>query len=348
MKYVFLSTVFCLIQSVLLSQNDVLWCERTTLSKQIDIPTKIAFGSCGSQNKEQPILEEIVQKKPSLFIYLGDNIYGDTRDMRVLKEKYGMLSCKPEFQKLRKNMPVIATWDDHDYGVNDGGIEYPMKAESKKIFLEFWKEPATSERWKHDGIYHTEYFGDSAHQVQVILLDTRTFRTSLIGKDGVYQPNLDSSATILGKEQWEWLKAQLLKPAMLRIIASSTQFATQWNGWEAWANFPIEQQRMFSLIKSTRANGVVFISGDVHYAELSKQQSENAYPIFDMTSSGITQLEHHLAHNQYRIGEGLNKKNFGMIEIDWQTDPTIIFKGFNKFGKEKINHSVKLSELKFQ
>jgi alkaline phosphatase D len=92
----------------------------------------------------------------------------------------------------------------------------------------------------------------------------------------------------------------------------------------------------------------VFISGDVHYAELSKQQPEGMYPIYDMTASGITQVENHLAANKYRVGEGLIGRNFGMLEIDWNpTDPILYLKGFNVFGKEKIKGEVKLSTLQF-
>ena len=61
--------------------------------------------------------------------------------MEVLKKKYQLLGAKPEFQALRKNVAVVATWDDHDYGSNDAGKEYPMKEKSKEVFLEFWSEP---------------------------------------------------------------------------------------------------------------------------------------------------------------------------------------------------------------
>ena len=101
----------------------------------------IAFGSCSKEDKDQPILETILTKEPELFIYLGDNIYGDTRDMDILKKKYDLLGAKDEFQNLRSNCMVLATWDDHDYGENDAGRHYPYKAESKEIFLDFWQEP---------------------------------------------------------------------------------------------------------------------------------------------------------------------------------------------------------------
>src|SRR3954447_19771 len=94
--------------------------------------TRIAFGSCARQDKPQPIWEAIVAAKPQLFLSLGDNIYGDTQDMAVMKKKYDQVAAIPVFQKLKQTCPILAAWDDHDYGVNDGGAEYPKKDESQQ------------------------------------------------------------------------------------------------------------------------------------------------------------------------------------------------------------------------
>jgi len=69
--------------------------------------SKIAFGSCSKEDEDQPILETVLTKGPELFIYLGDNIYGDTRDMNLLENKYGLLAAKNEFQNLRSNCMVL-------------------------------------------------------------------------------------------------------------------------------------------------------------------------------------------------------------------------------------------------
>ncbi|MFN8277530.1 MAG: alkaline phosphatase D family protein [Chitinophagales bacterium] len=338
--------IFLVAAQLLQAQREILWCDRPTAVPATAAIQRIAFGSCAKQNREQPILKEIMNVKPDLMIYLGDNIYGDSKDTFKLREKYGLLSCKPEFRKLLATVPTLATWDDHDYGQDDAGSEYPMKEATKRMFLEFWKEPTTSSRWQHPGIYHVLNYGDSAHRVQVILLDLRTFRSPLIGKDYHYQINTDSLATMLGAEQWQWLKGVFLQPAMVRVICSSTQFGTEHNGWECWDNFPLEQDRMLKLIKETKANGVVFISGDVHYAELSMRKIDGLYPIYDLTSSGLTHREHRLAANKYRVGEGLNQRNFGLLDIRWGTDPTILFRAFDWTGHERIIKEVPLSELK--
>ena len=319
------------------------------------LPSKIAFGSCSNQNKPQPILNTVVSQKPDLFIYLGDNIYGDTKDMNVLAQKYKQLSNKKEFQNLRANTAVLSTWDDHDYGWNDAGKEYPFKEASKEIFMDFWKVPLRSPRRQHPGIYGSHTFTDGKKTLQVILLDTRTFRDPLKRNsktnnvDGKfkndYQPDT-TQKTILGTTQWQWLEKTLKQNADLRIICSSIQFGHEYNGWESWTNLPNEQQKMIRLIKKTQANGVVFISGDVHWAEISKRTFHDVYPIYDVTASGITEDWHNLEPNRYRVQNAFRKNHFGMIKIDWKKEnPEAVMQIKDVNGETVIRHSVSLDEL---
>ena len=318
----------------------------------------IAFGSCSKQSKPQPILDLISELNPAAFIYLGDNIYGDTRDMNVLKQKYEKLGNKPEFQRLRREVRLLATWDDHDFGENDAGRHYPFKEASKEIFLDFWGIPEDSERRQHTGIYDAIILERLQVKVQVILLDTRTFRDDLIhntNKDkkgpykNDYQPNPSPDSTFLGAEQWAWLEEQLKVEADLRIIASSNQFSHEYNGWESWTNVPHEQKKMLKLSKKTQANGVVFISGDVHWGELSKYENKHTYPIYDVTSSGLTQSWHNTEPNKHRIGLPVRKNNFGVIEIEPRRgiDTLLTFKIINKHNMTQVKHRIKLSDLRF-
>jgi alkaline phosphatase D len=315
--------------------------------------TRIAFGSCAEEDKPQPVLGLVVQKRPDLFIYLGDNIYGDSHTMDTLRAKYARLGRKPEFQRLRQSTQVLATWDDHDYGHNDGGRHYPFREASKDIFLDFWNEPPDSERRQHPGIYHSLLFGPPEQRVQVLLLDTRTFRDDLLPNDSLpphkndYRPNPSPDSTLLGAAQWAWLEAQLRIPAQVRIVASSIQFSHTYNGWESWTNIPHERQRMLDLIRKTQANGVVFISGDVHWGELSRQQAPGQYPAYDVTSSGITETWDVLEPNDNRLGEAVMENNFGLIEIDWGADPTLHLQLFDVMGRQRVSHHVPLSELRF-
>jgi alkaline phosphatase D len=313
--------------------------------------SKIAFGSCANQNKPQPILNEIVARKPELFVYLGDNIYGDTVDMQLLQTKYNQLGTKAEFQALRRNVPTVAIWDDHDYGANDAGSEYPQKARSRDIFLDFWQVPFDSPRRQHEGIYHSYLFTDGQHRLQLILLDTRTFRDPLARNPfkswkNDYHPDTNPEKTFLGETQWEWLTEQFRVPADVRIVASSIQFGHQHNGWESWTNFPYEIQKMARIIKQTRANGVVFISGDVHWGELSVLDVPGLYPVHDVTSSGLTETWPTVEENVNRHGEIVRENNFGMIEIDWSApEPSVELQLIDIKGRKRVSKTVKLSEM---
>lgn len=201
--------------------------------------SKIAFGSCSNQSNSLPIFDVVVKHKPDLFVFLGDNIYGDTENMKTLQAKYDRLASQPTFQNLKKNVPIIATWDDHDYGQNDAGRHYPKKEESKELFLNFFEEPTASERRKHEGIYTSYLYETKGKKVQIILLDNRTFRDDykLYNNEFEddkryfysldYAPAQNSDSTYLGAAQWKWLETELQKPADLRLIGSGSQFGIE-------------------------------------------------------------------------------------------------------------------------
>jgi len=91
----------------------------------------IAFGSCNKQNLENPLWDDILTNKPSYWIWGGDNIYSDTDDMSLMKTHYNDQLEQKGYKAIRKQTKVHGTWDDHDYGLNDGGLEFDVKAKSQ-------------------------------------------------------------------------------------------------------------------------------------------------------------------------------------------------------------------------
>lgn len=315
--------------------------------------TRIGFGSCARQDKDQPIWDRVNLWRPDLFVFLGDNIYGDTEDMAVMAAKYQMLADKPGFRDLRRNAQVIATWDDHDYGVNDGGSEYPMKAESAAMFLDFWGVPADHPRRSHPGIYGSYFFGPEGRRVQVILPDNRTFRTPLLGYSvepedkGQYVVNPDPHATLLGQAQWDWLEAELRRPADLRILASSTQILPDAPGYEAWINFQADHQRLLDLIDFAQVENLLIISGDTHYAELSKLEERMPYPLYELTSSGLTEVWPVFGPNKNRIAQAPLMPNYGRLTIEWDgPEPQVLMEVEMLDGTIGISHAVQFADLK--
>ena len=314
--------------------------------------SRIMFGSCIKQQNPVPIFKTIVEQKPDLFLFLGDNIYADTNDRKVMQRKYARLNSLADFRRLRESMPVLATWDDHDYGRNDAGVEYPQKVESQQEFLRFWNEPKDSPLWKRPGIYKSQIFGPEGKRVQIILLDTRYFRSELKrGKKrvgGHWVPDQDPKKTMLGAAQWEWLEAELRKPAELRIVVSSIQAVAQDAGQETWSNFPAERARLFKLIDDTGADGVVFISGDRHWSELSSTGSETPYPLFDLTSSSLNQVHGRRTptENRFRVSNTTyHKPNFGAVLIDWKPQPSVTLQIIDESAEVRFEQSIRLRDL---
>ena len=303
--------------------------------------TNIAFGSCCNQDLAQPIWDVIRNQRPDFFAFIGDNIYADTDDMQVMKAKYQQLGRNPQFLKFRQEIPIIATWDDHDYGINDGGSEYIPKQQSKELMLNFFREPSTSIRWKREGVY-TSYFGGPHQRLQVILLDLRWFRSSLISDENGYVANPDPTATMLGSEQWKWLEQQLRMPAEIRILFSSTQFISSDHGWEKWANFPFEKARLLKMIDQLNVRNLIIASGDMHYGELSKEVSPGGIELFDLTSSGLNFVESGDGiPNTKRISLFDSDCNYGWITIDWRKSPRRLrLEVRNSFGQSVISQEI--------
>jgi alkaline phosphatase D len=328
---------------------------------------KIAFGSCAFQWDEQPIWNTIANAEPDLFLFIGDAIYGDWDGEKVydvtdesLTREWGLLASNKNFSSFRNKVPVMATWDNHDYGKHNGGADFSKKELTKKHFLDFFNEPENSERRKTPGIYDAKIFGPEGKRVQIILLDTRYFKSPFVKDErtkeekkelnivGNYKPNFDLEATLLGEEQWKWLEDQLIKPAEIRFIVSSTQIIADEKGMDEWGNFPLERKKLFNLIEKTNTNGVIFLSGNVHFAEISKFD-EGPYPLYDFTSSGLTHINESYARavNSYRVNNPFVDLNFGLVEIDWDAQPVpqVVLKAVGLDGVVAIEYKISLQSL---
>lgn len=293
---------------------------------------RIAFGSDIEQDKPQRIWDAILEADPDVFIFAGDNVFVDSRDPDVFRRAYAKLGAKPGFREIRRRAELLAIWDDHDLGENDAGGDFPIKELSKRMFLEFFEVPKSSPRWSRDGLYDVVTYGPTGRRVQIILLDTRYFRDPLRRKEpelphglDIYAPHEDETTTLLGEEQWRWLDATLREPAEVRLIVSSIQVIPEDHRYESWSNFPHERRRLFELIETTGAEGVVLVSGDRNLAEISRYDEAPGGPIYELTSSPMTQLFPPTGGgwseelNRHRVSDGNYRyPNFGLITIDWQ------------------------------
>ncbi len=309
MKKVLLAIIICSAVQITFAQNQI---------------TKIAFGSCSEEETKEQMWSDIVAQSPQLWVWLGDNIYADTHDMKFLRAQYQKQKDNADYQKLIATCPVIGTWDDHDYGINDSGKNYSRKKESKEEMLRFLDVPANDPVRKHEGVYSAHTYGSGSKKVKILLLDTRYFRDTVLKSNDPkkrYQANL--TGDILGEAQWTWLENELKNSdAAVHVIGSSIQFVAEDHGYEKWANFPQARKRMIELLGRVKPKNSIIISGDRHIAEISKMKIPGLpYELYDFTSSGLTHTWSDTGMdsemNSHRVGDLIIQKTFGMLLIDW-------------------------------
>jgi alkaline phosphatase D len=291
----------------------------------------IAIGSCLDTAKSLAILDVITATQPDLFIFGGDNVYAadesDDPTLASLQTAYQDLARAPEFQNLKRNIPILATWDDHDYGLNDAGADFAHRLQSERLFEGFWQIDPEDPSATRPGIYRAVMIGEGANAVQIILLDTRFFRTALktpwipplVGR---YIPTDDPAQSMLGAEQWQWLTEALKQPAALRILVSSVQVLADGHQWEAWRMLPREQQRLLDLLAATDGQTVI-VSGDRHLAALYQGSAPATKPLIELTTSSLNLPLSEIAAviteetGSTLLDSAFYEANFGWIEIDW-------------------------------
>lgn len=252
-----------------------------------------------------------------LWMWLGDIVYGDRGGVDTLRWMYAYQQSLPEYAALRKQIPVVGVWDDHDYGVNDGGIEYEHKEETQRMLLDFLDEPADSPRRLQEGIYTSYRFVKNDTRIKLILLDERSFREEArAGKD------------ILGEKQWQWLHEELFSDtAEVTLIASSSQVIPNDNYAfnEVWQDYPASREKLLSWLNDVSGT-VLILSGDRHYGEISQMENgrnQGRSTLYEMTSSGLTHTKNYTLYsalpiepNSHRVGNFFSELNFGVIDID--------------------------------
>lgn len=287
---------------------------------------RFAFGSCSRHDKPQSVWGAVRAVAPDAFVWLGDVIYADGKANGTRayigndahRAAFETQRAHPEYAALARETKIVGTWDDHDFGFNNAGAEWEQKPFAQRVFLDFLGVPLDSPRRERAGVYAHHTFRNLGRRgnrsARLILLDTRYHQRPEKGE-------------LLGEDQWRWLERALLpvargnagdvsrkdddpsyrEPAIeseadvgdvdVVVVGSSIQVHAEtqklvdglFQGVESWNEFPAEKKRLLELVERSRAR-VVFLSGDVHHAEIITSPARCALPyeLVEITSSGMT------------------------------------------------------------
>ena len=271
---------------------------------------KIGLGSCLDQDYPQPIWQSIKDEDLNYFIFLGDNVYGDTPSGSLRKMKSAYDKQKKVLPDFLDDISIFSIWDDHDFGINDGGADYRFKRQAQELYIDFWEIPKEDDRSNRDGIYFSknEIFFDK--KFKFIFLDTRFFRSKLKGKKSNYIENVEPDATILGDAQWMWFENELKSDFDFLFIFSSIQIIAKDHRFEKWSNFPNERAKLFELLEQFNDKTILF-SGDRHRAGIYRKNG-----IIEVTSSSMNKPGSSFNEtDSYLIGKTYPQENYGVLEI---------------------------------
>lgn len=336
--------------------------ETTFLSKKLwewrtDAPDfKVAFGSCNYVNEPEvdrpgtpygsnhKIFESIAAKNPEIMLWGGDNIYlreVDYDSKTGIYHRYSHSKRIKEIQPLLAKAQNFAIWDDHDFGPNDSDRSFYNKYVTQQAFKDFWANKSYgSNSNQKEGTYSTFNWNDA----QFFLLDDRFFRS----------PNdrLTGEKTMLGKEQFEWLIDGLTNSkANFKIIVLGGQLLNTNADKENYGSYPDEKARLLQELVDNKIKGVLFLTGDRHFSELSALNRAATYPIYDWTvsplTSGVATSMARKENNLLRVeGSAFFEHNFGTLEFTGnKTARQLKLTLFNTKGEELWTKLILKKEL---
>jgi alkaline phosphatase D len=274
--------------------------------KSIQQLKHFAFGSCNYHQAHQYIWPVLTQQKPQLWIWGGDAVYGDwNKNSEELRQSFATQNSHPDYQAFKQQVPILGTWDDHDFAYDEANGHYEAKPESQKMFLDFMEEPQHSPRRKQAGIFTSYDFGPAGQRVKMILLDNRYFK------------DLEADAAILGKTQWEWLEKELKhSQADVHFIVSGLSVLSPLMPYtEQWADYPGEYEHMLQLLNTYKPKGLVFLSGDKHFSSIWKRHGH-----LEFMASGMTHVAPRITwwYLSRRYPITFFGINYGHVEIEWK------------------------------
>ncbi|MFN8288373.1 MAG: alkaline phosphatase D family protein [Chitinophagales bacterium] len=309
------------------------------------------FGSCALLNTGASrfifpgfsvnIFNHMKRQHSDFMVWLGDNVYYFNKHYNSYQGMFNRnLKIRNTFPLLAdflNNQPNYAMWDDHDYGWNDADRKFPLKDTSLVVFKGFWPNP-----YNEADTLKGNYFTFRYYDAEFFMTDCRWYR----------DPEGDTAASFLGPEQVTWLENKLkASDATFKFICVGSQVLNECFYGESYAKYTVERNRLFDFIANNNIKGCIFLTGDKHYAELSKKDWKG-YPLYDFTSSPLTSPILPVRYlgiykNYCSISETiLYKKNFGKISISGPAGNRVCkFELFGKGGKKKWEYFINANAL---
>jgi alkaline phosphatase D len=276
-------------------------------------PAALRFAVVSCQNYTHgyyPAYRDLaLQEDIDLVVHLGDYIYegpglsparvrdhipqAELLSLNDYRTRYAQYKTDPDLQAAHAAFPWLMTWDDHEFKDNYANLDLEpdqplaqVGARRAAAYLAYWEHAPLARSRKPVGkdmnLYRRAHWGDLA---TFHVLDTRQYRDdqmlaqcSDLDRDSAsgYCPvQLDSTRTILGTQQRDWLFEGLAgTPAdAWSIVANQVGFAAQDTlsnvarhrfFADSWDGYVADRERVLDFLGERDLRNTVVLTGDKH------------------------------------------------------------------------------------
>ncbi len=241
-------------------------------------PTTItaAFISCVNTSTA-PVWERMELLGIDQLYLMGDTPYIDSADLAVIRQKHRNFLAEPSLDSLVRHTPVVGTWDDHDFGLNNSnGLSFDYgKPTTRQVFVEYRAHDQYGTGT--EGVYNKVDHGP----MEVFVLDPRWFSQT------APSPVDPSQKTCFGNAQWQWLLDSLRNSkAMFKVLAMGEIWQDKKNSeTDDLFTYWYERDALLDMIRDEHIPGVVLVGGDIHLSRYLKHPQRCGYDVHDFITS---------------------------------------------------------------
>ncbi|QEG39194.1 alkaline phosphatase D family protein [Roseimaritima ulvae] len=272
----------------------------TANAKRTGHSVTVGFVSC-VDIEPNGMWKDMQQLGVDALCLMGDTPYIDKTELEFVRGRHRSLLQLPDLAALARHTSVVGTWDDHDFGLNNGNGRNVMqgKPHTRQAFVEY--RAHNQYGTGREGVYHKMDLG----MIEVFLLDPRYFSQTEASPVDPAQP------TCLGAEQWAWLLENLrASKAPFKVLAMGAIWEDKKNSeTDDMFTYWYERDALLDVVKREQISGVVLLGGDIHVARHLIHPRRVGYDLHDFVISPghtrvITQLDVYHPSLEWSLVEG--------------------------------------------
>ncbi len=236
-------------------------------------PLRFGASSCTQFGFEMDTIARAGERTDLAFhALIGDTMYSsETRTLDGFRLRWARNLGNSAYRQLRQSTSLLATWDDHEVANNwdPETISPSILGFASSTFFEHL--PLRRFARQPDRIYRKVRWGRTA---EVFVLDSRSERRP--------STRLRGDAQYLSRAQMDWLKEGLAgSPCVFKVILNSvpiTNFPSLFDviSSDRWEGYWEARQEILSFIDDERIGGVLWLSGDFHFASTGRVSPSGA------------------------------------------------------------------------